>query len=240
MDLLPELDINADIEALMEDEKDVEVEDMTVDDISKDLTKEEPPETVDTMFKKNAPEEEIRKPLESMEKPKKKKRQLTEKQKAHLDKIRAKALASRRAKAQEKKEAALRKQEEAREAKRQKKLQEKRDTYHSTKTTHLEKVGKEMVYDKEDKRLYDNIDDVPIEKKQAINSMNQEDDFTKFMKNMDKFMILQEKLEERRKPKQYKNVQASTPIPVPKPAPVKKAPPPKPHIEKDPYDDWFG
>ena len=236
MDLLPELDINADIEALMEDEKDVEVEDMTVDDISKDLTKEEPPETVDTMFKKNAPEEEISKPLESMEKPKKKKRQLTEKQKAHLDKIRAKALASRRAKAQEKKEAALRKQEEAREAKRQKKLQEKRDTYHSTKTTHLEKVGKEMVYDKEDKRLYDNIDDVPTEKKQAINHMNEEDDFTNFMKNMDKFMILQEKLEARRKPKPP----PSQPIPVPKPAPVKKAPPPKPHIEKDPYDDWFG
>ena len=235
MDLLPELDINADIEALMEDDT-KEVEDMTVDDISKDLSKEEAPESVDTMFKKNAPEEEVSKPLESMEKPKKKKRVLTEKQKAHLDKIRAKALASRRAKAQEKKEAALRKQEEAREAKRQKKLQEKRDTYHSTKTTHLEKIGKEMVYDKEDKRLYDNIDDVPTQKKQAINSMNEEDDFTKFMKNMDKFMILQEKLEARRKPKPP----PSQPIPVPKPAPVKKAPPPKPHIEKDPYDDWFG
>ncbi len=250
MDLLPELDINADIEALMEDDK-TEIEDMTVDDISKDLSKEDPPETVDTMFKKNMPVEEVEINEVKPVKKKKEKKPLTEKQRAHLDKIRAKALATRRANAQKKKEAAIKLQDEIRAEKKERRNAQKRQQYHTEKTTHLEKVGKgDMVYDNDDRRLYENEDEVPLSKKKAINSMNQEDDFTRFMSNMDKFMILQEKLEERRKPKQYKNVNKSetqpvkpppsTPIPIPKPAPVKKLPPPKPHIQKDPYDDWFG
>tara|TARA_R110002096_G_scaffold11794_1_gene43172 strand:- start:6504 stop:7262 length:759 start_codon:yes stop_codon:yes gene_type:complete len=252
MDLLPDLEINAEIADLVEqDSQDLanDLTEPTINLITQDNAKAEV-ENVDNMFVglDVCPEPEVEEVkevediLDIVPKPKTKKGRVkkpaTEKQKQHLATIRAKALETRRKNSELKKAAVI---------ETQKKIKmEKKERNRKTPAPTLD----------ENRRIVEEVPQLNImEKKEEIET----NEFQKFMGNMTKFMQLQEKheidqrkvnaeqqqkkiiaqrkiqIEENRKKKeiavkQQQQQQVRTFIPN-----INKIVP-----ETDPYDDYFG
>ncbi len=247
MDLLPDLSINAEIEDLVAQDNEADIdnlEDPKIETITKDNSIAEV-ESVDNMFiginkeiEKHVEDNEIEgdfvdKEIEELPQIKTTKRgrpkkPATEKQKAHLARIRQKALETRRKNSELKKQAVL---------DTEKKIKEK----------------KRKVIIKEPEIHNNTIEVKPVENK--ITEM-EENEFQRFLGNMNKFMILQNKHEETQKRKlveqerlrkekidnenKKKNIAVSKPIQIQKPQrqfiPGINAP----IIQKNPYDDYFG
>lgn len=247
MDLLPDLEINAEIAELVEQDSQELANDLTeptINLITQDNAKAEV-ENVDNMFVGldvcPEPVEEVEDILDIVPKPKTKKGRVkkpaTEKQKQHLATIRAKALETRRKNSELKKAAVIETQKKIKMEKKER-----------NKKTPAQPTTQPIV-----------VEEVPqlniIEKKEEIET----NEFQKFMGNMTKFMQLQEKHEiDQRKinaEQQQKKIIAQRKIQIEedrkkKEIAVKQQQQQQvrtfiPNINKiipqtDPYDDYFG
>ena len=215
MDLdLPKLDIVEDIEDIMND--------------SEDVAEIEPPEIISPEQHEELLEIEAEKKQPFVKKVKKKK-ELSEKQIAHLEKIRGMALEKRRAKAKAKKEAVDKVTAEVSEQHKPK--------YYKPKP---KKTAEEKALEKEAKRKYkkqtmevenevvkSEVDEttpedfVPTHKavereKKEKQIFNQQDSFNHFMGNMENYLKLRDAYQEQKLSKNQNDV-ADTPKPTPEP-----------------------
>lgn len=167
-------------------------------------------------------EEEPRKPIKKQKKP------LSEKQKAHLDRIRKLALEKKREKAQMRKEA-LKKVNEDYESKK---------AYKKRTIKVNEKIEEPPSPPPERKQFKERVEKHYTPEKEEDTALLEDNAFIGFMENMGKYqryMINHQNKQNKNKPQRQ-----APPAPKPKPAPV-PAPPPA-HLlvkENDPYADIF-
>jgi hypothetical protein len=223
---LPSLDIVDDIAEVMSDDLPSKIEEKKPETINMDVEEED-----DSPFIKA--------------KPVKKKKELSEKQKAHLDKIRKLALEKKQAKMKAKQEA-LEKVDEEHKAKhykpRRKKTEEQKD--YEKKTT---KIDDTEPREKQVEKKATPDDFVPshkeeIKRKKEQQLKDEENAFMNFMGNMEKYLLLKDNYDRKKRAKNSKtNLSKSssnnikqTPKPTPKPAPLVPEEPP------NPYAHYFG
>lgn len=201
MDLdLPTLDIVEDIAEVMDDE-------LTIEKIP---TEEEHIKHLEIEEEKKQPF--IRKTVV------KKKKELSEKQKAHLDKIRGMALEKRQIKARAKKEALDKVKEQIAEehkpkyyVPKPKKTKEEKALEKEAKKKykkHTMEVIEEVVNEEEEITPSDFIPNHKelIKKQKEQDLINQQNSFNNFMGNMENYMKLREVHEQTKQPKQVKQV----------------------------------
>jgi len=247
MDLLPDLSINAEIEDLVAQDQESDVDNLnepTIETITKDNSKIDV-ESVDNMFVKPnndvvVKEVDLETPEPQITKKGRIKKPATEKQKAHLAKIRAKALETRRKNSELKKQAVL-------------------ETTKKIKENKRKNTKKVIITPPTETQLIQQTPPPHLSTENKITEM-ESNEFQKFLGNMNKFMMLQEKHEaEQRKiaairekqnreklerENKKRNIQVSKPKQIPQKeivnrqfipginAPMK--------VEKNPYDDYFG
>lgn len=223
---LPELDIVEDIAEVMNDEP------PNMSDETETITINE--EVDDSPF--------IRKPVKNVEKmvdiekavekPGKKKKELSEKQKAHLARMREKALEKKRAKAEEKAKAMKEineKHKAVHYVSKKDKLQEKQEEKANKKKYNDSTL---QIDDTEPRqRTISNINETPddfvpshkekIQKKNETKELDDRMSFLNFMGNMEKYFILKDRYEANKKKHQQKKqeIPKEKPTPVPTPAP---------------------
>tara|TARA_Y100000114_G_scaffold154705_1_gene177273 strand:+ start:1104 stop:1784 length:681 start_codon:yes stop_codon:yes gene_type:complete len=222
---LPNIDIVEDIESIMDDEPTPQKVQMTIDEVEQAEVEESPfvqPEV------KPPTKESIQGSEE--EAPKKKKKPLSEKQKAHLERIRKLANQRRAEKAAAKKEA-LKKVESEHQAK----------TKYKKRTKKIDDT-EPREQEQNDAKKSTPDDFVPshkakIEEKKTQREEKAKYEFGDFMKHMEQYQFMKYVYDEEQKKKapKQKPVAKQAP-PKPKAQPVSLVPP-KP---KDPYDDYFG
>ena len=235
MDLdLPELDIVEDVAEVMNDEPPP----------NKVLSEEE-------HIKMMEDEEEKKQPFVRKTAPKKKK-ELSEKQIAHLNKIRGMALEKRKLKAAAKKEAVDKVKAQVSE--------EHKPKYYKPKP---KKTPEEKALEKEAKKKYkkqtmeieeNNIksvieestpdDFVPshkaeVKEKKEQQLFNQQDSFNHFMGNMETYLKMRDEFEQDKKVQLNKKT-SSKPIPVPKKKETNVLPTILTPIEENPFSSYFG
>jgi hypothetical protein len=249
MDLLPDLSITAEIEDLVAQDHEIDkdnLENPKIETITKDNNAVEV-ESVDNMFVKKEtvkeetsniePEQEpiVEVPVKTTKRGRPKK-PATDKQKAHLARIRQKALETRRKNSELKKQAVLDMDKKIKETKKNKR-------------------------EKEVKIVEPEIEEKPIINQTINNKVTEleQNEFQKFLGNMNKFMQLQNQHEQEQRKiamirekqqrekmereKQKKNIKVSKPQQIPKPQTPQRQYIPginAPIPQSNPYDDYFG
>jgi hypothetical protein len=181
-------------------------------------------------------ENEVDSPFIEPEKPKKKKRELSEKQKAHLDRIRKLAVEKKKQKADAKKEALKKVNEEhkPRSYKPRKKKTEEQKKYQERTKVIDDTDPREQQAQNQKTSTPDNF--VPSHKAQQEEKRQNavQDDkmsFMNFMGNMEKYLIMRDEYDKKKpKPK-------AQPKKVEQPIPKIVSAPPKP---KTGFEDYFG
>ena len=217
---LPSLDIVEDIEEVMNDEPTPQKIQNTIDEVEKNEQIEDSP------F--------VSKVTET-----KKKKELSEKQKAHLDRIRKLALEKKKEKLKAKKEALEKVEEEhkPRSYKPRKKKTEEEKKY-KEKTLKVE-VNEPREQPENNPKNSTPEDFVPshkenLEKQKKTKEEQEKLSFMNFMGNMEKYMILKDDYEKKKnvsrkpQPKPQQKIKQPIPVPLKPPEPV------------NPYSNYFG
>tara|TARA_R110000787_G_scaffold285358_1_gene400783 strand:- start:560 stop:1234 length:675 start_codon:yes stop_codon:yes gene_type:complete len=220
---LPELDIVADIEEIMDDEQ---------------ITEEQYQEEM-------AKQEEEKQPFVKKQPIQKKKKELSEKQIAHLDKIRGMALEKRQVKATAKKEA-LQKVVETHQPKyykakpkksqAEKQLEKEAIAKYKKTTIPIDETIKEHVADKTPEDFVPEHKEIVKQKKQNV-ELETQHNFNHFMGNMEKYLKLRTDYEKAKQP-----VVKETVPHIEKPKPVKEPVPQMltPQEPQNMYSSFFG
>jgi hypothetical protein len=240
MDKLPQLEIEADLNNLESDTEEnvsIVVEDLTGDV----LPKTEPDQifmnkptngkvkmpTNKNISKKVVPKKEVEIPVtevtevvEGDEEEKPKKKQLSEKQRAHLEKIRAKALEAKREKMRLKKEVKERVEVEVKKTRQRRKKE-------------VEPQKEELSEDFKQRLKVPSDEEIQMKKKKE-----EEMSFINFMSNMEKYQYMRHSWEQEKQARQPKPKPPPTPKQERKPAPQKLPETVKPK-PLNPYEELF-
>ena len=222
-----------------------------VEDVAEVMNDEPPPNKVlseEEHLKLMEDEEEKKQPFVRKTAPKKKK-ELSEKQIAHLNKIRGMALEKRKAKAAAKKEAVDKVKAQVSEEHKPKyyKPKPKKTPEEKALEKEAKKKYKKQTMEVEENNIQTTIEEttpadfVPthkskIKEKKEIKQFSEQDSFNNFMGNMEAYLKMRDEYEQKKKPKIIKS-----PI-IKKSAPQKPAPVPTilQPIDENPFSSYFG
>lgn len=235
MDLdLPELDIIEDVAEVMNDEPPP----------NKVLSEEEHLKLIEDEEEKKQPF--VRKTAI------KKKKELSEKQIAHLNKIRGMALEKRKAKAAAKKEAVDKVKAQISEEHKPKyyKPKPKKTSEEKALEREAKKKYKKQTMSVEENNIKKEIEEttpddfVPSHKSEVKEKVekdlfNKQDSFNHFMGNMENYLKMRDAHEQKKKPRETKSPirKKSQPIPIPKKHPIPTILQP---IDENPFSNYFG
>lgn len=239
MDLdLPVLDIVEDIAEVMGDESDEEPPQKVISEEEHQKMMEEEEEKKQPFVRKTAP---------------KKKKELSEKQLAHLNKIRGMALEKRQLKAKARKDAVDKVVNDVKETHKPKYYKPKPKKTPEEKALDKEakkkykkntmKVNEEIPNEIEEKTPEDFVPThkAEVKEKKEKQIFSQQDSFNHFMGNMEQYLRLRDE-HERKKPIEKKSPIRKNAIPVQTPAKPKPAPVPQilQPVEENPFSNYFG
>jgi len=234
MDLdLPELDIVEDVAEVMNDEPVP----------NKVLSEEEHLKLMEEEEEKKQPF--VRKTAQ------KKKKELSEKQIAHLNKIRGMALEKRKAKAQAKKEAVDKVSEEhkpkyykpkPKKTPEEKALEKEAKKKYKKQTMEVEENNVKTEIEEKTPDHFVPTHKAEVKEKKEKEIFNQQDSFNHFMGNMETYMKMRDDYEEKKKPIRTKSPirKQSKPIPCPTPNKQPQLPTILQPIEENPFSNYFG